>query len=66
MTAERFIDIVRQSQTKKIIKLDLKCDNVIAEVVDLLLHSHLAVSVRQMATSGCFFIFVHDTDFTII
>ena len=43
MTAERFMDIVRQSGTKKIVKLDLKRDDVIKEVVDLILHSRLAV-----------------------
>ena len=43
MSAGRFIDFVRQSGTRKIVKLDLKCDDVIAEVVDLVLSSRLAV-----------------------
>ncbi|XP_043201267.1 protein FAM151A-like [Amphibalanus amphitrite] len=58
ITAERFIDIVRQSHTKKIVKLDLKCDDVIAEVVDLLLLSGIAavtplvLNADVISTSG--------------
>ena len=43
MTAEQFIEIMCRSNTKKIVKLDLKCDDVICEVVDLLLRSGLSV-----------------------
>lgn len=44
LSASRFLEEVMLSGTKKIVKLDFKTPDIVANVVDAILKLHLAVS----------------------